>query len=132
MRKIGESCSTENDKGVCGAINSECADGTCKCKGGYVSMWGGEACFQYPLTTFGETCSSSLGMCATQNQCKKGASFSPNSVLDHTAPLCGCSENQQLQLPNSLSASWYTGRKVPLCVDGKKSTTSNTKLQKII
>lgn len=123
VKKYDESCSTYDDSGICGAPNSECVDGKCRCKNNFKPMWGGEFCGDpeslMPTETAlsGDTCPRGLGVTRSG-----AASYLPFQIMDHAPPSCACSPGTHTGLPNSFddTSGYFLGKKRPMCVSGKQ------------
>lgn len=122
LKKYDESCSTYDDSGICGAPNSECVDGKCRCKNNFKPMWGGEFCGDpeslMPTETAlsGDTCPRGLGVTRSG-----AASYLPFQIMDHAPPSCACSPGTHTGLPNSFddTSGYFLGKKRPMCVSAK-------------
>jgi len=112
LKKIGESCTTDDTTGVCGASNSDCVNGECTCDSGFEARWGGEECLskQTPYPT--ETCSASLGAaCGGSSSCASNGAWNgaysgtpvsdlPNSPFDDVPNVCACATGFRTVIPN--------------------------------
>jgi len=118
LKKIGESCSTDGDAGVCGAPGSRCNGGTCECSSG-VSVWGGEYCATDSQKTGpGESCSNSIGSCSLSSGSTCMSSTGVNWYDALTAfdyPTCSCPNDKYLAISNWYFSFDYIGRKIPSC-----------------
>jgi len=127
MKKIGESCTTDDTTGVCGASNSDCVNGECTCDSGFEARWGGEECLnkQTPYPT--ETCSASLGAaCGGSSSCASNGAWNgaysgtpvsdlPNSPFDDVPNVCACATGFRTVIPNDYDLGAFVGSKVPTC-----------------
>ncbi|XP_013385245.1 teneurin-m isoform X2 [Lingula anatina] len=115
LRKIDESCSYNDATGVCGAKNSECSNGVCKCTGSNHKMWGGEHCGTGLMPSEGLTAGDTCDSGSASN------SVSGHNVLTGVPHQCMCSSASQTYLYGVMANTYnyFLGRKFPYCLSAK-------------
>ena len=139
--KIGEECSTDGQTGVCGAANSICHDGECRCINEtlYEPRWDGEACLPIKNTWNSESCSDGIGTPedGSGEECKGadwGYEYSgdvmkdlPSHPLDGIANVVACPQGMHTTLPNDYEDSDFMGGKEPKCTESKCIVVSRSR-----
>ena len=133
VKKIGQECSTDGTKGVCGASNADCVNNVCVCDAGFETRWGGEECLskQVPYPT--ESCGSSLGAaCGGSSTCAANGAWNgqytgtlvsllQNTPYDDTPNTCACPSGYRTELPNDFYEASFMGGSIPKCVKSKSN-----------
>lgn len=121
LKKIGESCSHNDETGICGADDSFCNnDNECQCDSGKVAMWGGEHCGD-PTDVFATEQHTAEDSCTGGPSNVEGTSYDPLQVLDSIPKSCACSAGSYTDLDNTFDAtvSYFVGKKFPTCRTAK-------------